>query len=96
MVRLSIIQNGPAMNKNYQKGRRKEYKLKHLLEKAGYIVIRSAGSHSFSDLIALDREHKTITFIQCKPSNFSKKAKERLEKEYAWINDEFTTEFTIQ
>jgi hypothetical protein len=33
------------MNKNYQKGRRYEYKLKKLLEGIGYRVLRTAGSH---------------------------------------------------
>jgi Archaeal holliday junction resolvase (hjc). len=44
------------MNKNYIKGRNKEYRIKRKLEKEGYYVIRSAGSHSYFDLIAINKE----------------------------------------
>ena len=46
------------MNKNYIRGRAKEYRLKNKLEKQGKIVIRSAGSHSFADLISIDKKNK--------------------------------------
>jgi Holliday junction resolvase len=39
-------------NRNYQRGRRHEYDVKRLLEEAGYVVTRAAGSHSPFDLIA--------------------------------------------
>jgi Holliday junction resolvase len=37
---------------NYQRGRTFEYRVKQHLEKHGYYVVRSAGSH-FPDLIAI-------------------------------------------
>ena len=40
-------------NKNYRRGYETERKAKKELELAGYYVIRSAGSHSQFDLIAL-------------------------------------------
>lgn len=77
-------------NKNYQKGRRKEYKIKKELEESGYIVLRTAGSHGFADLIAIKPGrtcHKgEIKFIQCKPDNFSAKEANDLIKEYSWID----------
>lgn len=41
------------MNQNYRRGRQKEYSLKDSLEKDGYIVFRTAGSHGIADLIAV-------------------------------------------
>jgi hypothetical protein len=52
------------MNIRYIKGRRLEYKVKKELEKNGYIVIRSAGSHSPFDLVAL----KQTTFEESETS----------------------------
>lgn len=40
-------------NKNYVSGRRFEYAVKKELEKRGWIAIRSAGSHSPFDIIAI-------------------------------------------
>ena len=41
------------VNKNYEAGRRFEYTIKKALEKLGWIAIRSAGSHSPFDIIAI-------------------------------------------
>ena len=41
------------VNKNYVSGRRFEYTIKKALEKLGWIAIRSAGSHSPFDIIAI-------------------------------------------
>jgi Holliday junction resolvase len=40
-------------NRNYLRGRAKEYQLKEKLEKRGYIVFRTSGSHGIADLIAI-------------------------------------------
>ena len=74
------------MNPNYIKGRNKEYDLKHQLEREGYTVLRTAGSHGFADLIAVSSLGK-IRFIQCKPDDFSEKEKEKLMKENGIFND---------
>jgi len=41
----------------YKRGRSKEYQVKRKLEKRGYFVIRSAGSHSPCDLVAVKNNH---------------------------------------
>ena len=51
-------------NKNYAKGRRAEYKAKAELEKLGYKVFRSAGSHTKADLISFKGDE--VRFIQIK------------------------------
>ena len=74
------------VNPNYIKGRRKEYTIKHELERKGYIVLRTAGSHGFADLIAIQKDVKLIRFIQCKPDNFSKTAEDKLLLEHVCFN----------
>lgn len=55
----------------YKKGRNFEYRVKSDLEKKGYYVIRSAGSHSKFDLVAVSQEE--VLLIQCKTSKPSAK-----------------------
>lgn len=58
--------------KTYAKGRRYEYRLKEELEKRGYLVIRSAGSHSPFDLIAIPiNSEEPIEAIQVKTGKLS-------------------------
>ena len=52
------------MNKNYNKGRRFEYKVKAWLEERDWICVRSAGSKSPFDLVAM-KDGQTLP-IQCK------------------------------
>lgn len=70
------------VNKNYLKGANFERKIKDEYEKQGYLVIRSAGSHSIADLIAIPSKN-TINWkpilIQCKVT--SQKTSHRLLKE---------------
>ena len=58
------------MNKNYNSGRKFEYRVKKHLEKKGYYVMRSAGSKSPFDLIAIPNNKPLLTYkvllIQCK------------------------------
>ena len=56
-------------NKNYKRGRTLEYDVKALLEQGGYTVVRSAGSHSPFDLVAVKEttgQVKEIWILQCK------------------------------
>ncbi|OYT30423.1 MAG: hypothetical protein B6U95_00355 [Thermofilum sp. ex4484_82] len=55
---------------SYIKGRMFEYKVKKLLEKKGYFVVRSAGSH-FPDLVALKKGE--IFLVECKRHDRIKK-----------------------
>ncbi len=61
-------------NRMYEAGRRKEYSIMKMLRAAGFsIVLRSAGSHSTYDVIAIDPIKMHIELIQCKAG----KSKER-------------------
>ena len=75
------------MNKNYNSGRTFEYRVKQYLEKKGYYVMRSAGSKSPFDLIAVQTKGKQSThgtlLIQCKHgAKISKRERENLLKLY--------------
>ena len=73
-------------NKNYLKGRRKEWKTCKELKEDGFIIAqRSAGSHSPIDVFAINKEKKLIKFIQCKPDNY---VDDEIMKEWGWINEE--------
>ena len=54
------------MNKNYIRGRTKEYQAKNELENQGYLVTRSAGSKGVYDLWAVDS--RNLKLIQLKRS----------------------------
>jgi len=83
-------------NKNYQKGRSKEYKIKKILEREGYIVLRTAGSHGFADLVAISKEERLIRFIQCKPDDFPKSEENKLMEENSdFINHIWTSKFEV-
>ena len=84
-------------NRNYIKGRRKEYKLCKELRELGYeIVQRTAGSHSPIDLFAIDRLNRKILFIQAKPNNYSESKTKKIEKDLSFLNDLFVVEFEVR
>lgn len=70
-------------NVNYQTGRNRENYIRDVLEKAGWNVVRSAGSKGLFDLVA----HKTgfVVFIQAKPQRVKHLWKEYLQ--YALENN---------
>ncbi len=81
-------------NKNYERGRRKEYKVTYRLKKEGFdIAQRTAGSHSPIDVIGIDLKNKVIRLIQAKPDNYSKKTK--LEKKWEELNNKFEVMFEV-
>lgn len=53
-------------NRNYQRGRRYEYKVMRDLEECGYHAYRTAGSHGAFDVIAWHTRHTKVLFIQVK------------------------------
>ena len=72
-------------NNNYQRGAAFERRVMDLYEEAGYTVIRSAGSHSKADVIAIKAiyvagvQQTDVLFTQCKyGSKISKKEREAL------------------
>jgi len=81
-------------NKNYEKGRRKEYKICEKYKKEGYdIVQRTAGSHSPFDIIAINKTLKIIKLIQSKPDNYNEK---KIIEENLWLNNAFRVEFQVE
>jgi len=83
------------MNKNYKSGVAREYRIMKKLEKEGWFCIRSAGSHSPIDIIAIKRLYgfsttpkgtivnnlgTVIRFIQSKKTGYLS-PQERKEKE---------------
>lgn len=74
------------MNRNYIKGRNKEYRIMKKFRDAGFeIVTRTAGSHSPIDVIAIKRTENSliIKFIQSKPKKFKK---DKLIESLKWLN----------
>ena len=53
---------------SYSKGRSFEYRVKRALQDQGWLVFRTAGSHSPADLIAMRTGE--IWFIQCRLSGY--------------------------
>lgn len=55
----------------YYQGRAFEYRVQRMLRDNGYVVFRSAGSHTPVDLIAYGRTNSgvLVLFVQCKASD---------------------------
>lgn len=83
-------------NRNYEKGRRKEYAICHKLRNAGFIAFRSAGSHSPVDVVGIDGKNKKIKLVQAKPDSMSDKARERISTENILLNGKFDVEFVVE
>ena len=54
------------MTTNYHRGRQFEYRVRDLYKKHGWYVLRSAGSKTVTDLVAISKGARQIHFIQCK------------------------------
>jgi len=84
-------------NKNYVKGRRKEYKICDELRAQGWdIVQRTAGSHSPIDVIAINQEKKLIRLIQSKPDDFGIGKTQSIIRQNWWLNGNFLVEFVVE
>lgn len=83
-------------NKNYIKGRRKEYKIMQQLRDIGcHHVIRSSGSHSAIDVIGIDLEKRRIFLIQSKPDSMSDNAKNKICAANWELNGSFDLTFEV-
>ena len=92
-----ITIEGRMPNKNYQRGRRKEYKVCNQFRAAGFdIVQRTAGSHSPIDVIAIDKKKRIIKLIQAKPDNFPASQEKKLLLEHQELNGLFVVEFIVE
>jgi Holliday junction resolvase len=82
------------MNRNYIRGRAKEYRLKAKLEKEGWgIVLRTAGSHGPFDLIAIRKSAGVgwIRLIQVKSGKSRKRESRKALKEI----EKFTGSYSV-
>lgn len=83
-------------NRNYESGRRKEYRICNNLKKDGFeIAQRSAGSHSPIDVFAINKREKKIVFVQSKPDNFAASEAEKIEKELEYLKGKWEVEFWL-
>ena len=82
-------------NKNYIKGRKKEYKIMNLAKEKGMIALRSAGSHSPIDVVCIDTLNKKIKLVQCKPDSMSASKKLQIELDNCELNGIFQVEFFV-
>lgn len=84
-------------NRNYIKGRKKEYKIVKEFKDKGYdIVQRTAGSRSPFDVIAIRKEDNKITLIQVKPNNISEREVNRIYKDNDWLDTVYKCEFIVK
>jgi len=84
-------------NKNYVKGRRKEYQIVKELKEWGFdIAQRTAGSKSPIDIFAIHKKTKTILFIQAKPDNYSQSKIDKLKKELGYLSGMWSVEFAVR
>ena len=82
-------------NKNYVKGRVKEYKYVKLMREKGFISQRSAGSHSPWDVVAINPETKQIKLIQCKPDSMNSHQQQKIRDKNKKLNGIFEVSFSV-
>ena len=83
-------------NKNYIKGRRKEYKICEQMIKEGFkIAQRTAGSHSPFDIIAIDPGTRQLRLIQCKPDDMNSHQQQKIRDENKDLNGVFEVRFSV-
>ena len=69
------------MSTHYEIGRRFEYKVAKQMRDAGYVVMRTAGSHGFYDLIAIrNASPHVVVMVQCKTTQTYRQAKRLLNQ----------------
>ena len=84
MKPLNKRKNWKMTNKNYLRGRSREYRTMNKLKEIGYkIVLRSAGSHSPIDVVGI--KDNEIRLIQCKPKSLSEKKRQKILSDLAWL-----------
>lgn len=83
-------------NAKYIKGKKKEYRIVHAFKEEGYdIVVRSAGSHSPVDVWAINKLTRTIKLIQSKSDSMPESQKDKLMREFSWLNGGFRVSFEV-
>ena len=74
----------------YAKGRRIEYEIMYMMQKKGYYVIRSAGSHGMIDVVAIRKGEVRLIQAKTKKSSLSEDIRVR-----RWIDQYITKEAKI-
>ncbi len=83
-------------NKNYVKGRRKEYGVCDKLKEEGFdIAQRSSGSHSPIDVFGIDIKNKVIRLIQVKAGLLSSSEQQKIYEDNKDLKGMFEVEFDI-
>lgn len=83
-------------NKNYKKGRRKEYSIIERLKKQGFdIVQRSKGSHSPIDVFAINKKTRQIKFIQSKSDSLPESEVKKLMEEQNQLSGAYIISFEV-
>jgi Holliday junction resolvase len=84
-------------NKNYVKGRRKEYEQCNKLKSQGFdIVQRTAGSRSPIDIIAISKAKKEIILVQCKPDSMNETRRQHIRDDNKELNGLYNIRFSIR
>lgn len=73
-------------NKNYVKGRKKEYAIVNKYKAIGCLAFRSAGSHSPIDVVVINPREHEIILIQSKPESMSDNKKEELRESLKFLD----------
>jgi hypothetical protein len=83
-------------NKNYVRGRNKEYRIVHKWQNRGCLAQRSAGSHSPIDVFVIDHENKIVRLIQAKPNSMSDNKKKELLDSLKYLNGTYKVEVSVE
>lgn len=81
---------------NYKRGRAKEYRIMKKAREEGMVAIRTAGSHGFFDVIAIDLARKRINLIQAKPKSISEKKKDEIYEENKKYKGMWEVDFWVE
>jgi hypothetical protein len=88
---------GDMPNRQYESGRRAEYKCMKEQRRLGYsIVTRSAGSHSPIDVIAIDPLTHSIRLIQVKSGNSAEREKAKVRLDILALTGEYHVEGCVE
>ena len=83
-------------NANYEKGRRKEYKIVKELKSAGCTIAqRTAGSHSPIDVFGINKRKRHIIFIQSKPDNYTPSQIAKIMKQFEGMTGKWWVSFKV-
>ena len=82
-------------NKNYIKGRNKEYKIVNRERNRGNIANRTAGSHGPYDVISIDIKNRIIRLIQSKPDTLNAHQAQKIREKNKELNGTFEVKFSV-